>query len=137
MCVQHSNLASHTNINKLQITQNTALRIATVCTTDTNTQHLHDDTHTTHKGTTPTTRITTNNTPDIRNKQHTTTHTDYTTDIDRNTNTIDDAKIKTSMKHIHTTLVSTYLNNRQHSTAQPVVPWPYSKQTHVHYYFHL
>ena len=35
----------NTNINKLQITQNTALRIATGCTTDTNTQHLHDKTH--------------------------------------------------------------------------------------------
>ena len=31
-----------TNINKLQITQNTALRNETGCTTDTNTQHLHD-----------------------------------------------------------------------------------------------
>ena len=39
-----SPLASDTNINKLQITQNTALRIATVCTTETNT-HLHDETH--------------------------------------------------------------------------------------------
>ena len=37
--------ASDTNINKLQITQNTALRKATECTTDTNTQHLHDETH--------------------------------------------------------------------------------------------
>ena len=41
-----SPLASDTNINKLQVTQNTALRIATGCTPDTNTQHLHDETHT-------------------------------------------------------------------------------------------
>ena len=40
-----SPLASDTNINKHQITQNTALRIATGCTTDTNT-HLHDETQT-------------------------------------------------------------------------------------------
>ena len=40
-----SPIASDTNINKLQITQNTALRIATGCTTYTNTQHLHDKTH--------------------------------------------------------------------------------------------
>ena len=37
-------IASDTNINKLQITQNTALRIVTGCTTDTNRQHLHDET---------------------------------------------------------------------------------------------
>ena len=40
-----SPIASDTNINKLQITQNTAHRIATGCRADTNTQHLHDDTH--------------------------------------------------------------------------------------------
>ena len=40
-----SPIASDTNINKLQITQNTAPRIVTGCTTDTNTQHLHDETH--------------------------------------------------------------------------------------------
>ena len=37
--------ASETNIDKLQIVQNTALRIATGCTHDTNTQHLHDETN--------------------------------------------------------------------------------------------
>ena len=37
--------ASKTNIDKLQIVQNTALRIATGCTHDTNTQHLHDETN--------------------------------------------------------------------------------------------
>ena len=37
--------ASETNIDKLQIVQNTALRIATGCTHDTNTQHLHDKTN--------------------------------------------------------------------------------------------
>ena len=45
--------------HKLQITQNTALRIATGCTTDTNTQHLYDETHILrHRGTHPTKRIT-------------------------------------------------------------------------------
>ena len=38
--------ASETNIDILQIVQNTALRIATGCTHDTNTQHLHDETNT-------------------------------------------------------------------------------------------
>ena len=66
-----SPFASDTNINKLQITQNTALRIATGWTTDTNTQHLHDETHTTTEGTPPTTcnientKITTPHTPTI------------------------------------------------------------------------
>ena len=51
-----------------------------------------------------------------RKKQTTYNNTDYTTNIDTNPNTIDDAKIKTHMKHIHTTTVSIYLNNRQHNT---------------------
>ncbi|MGK2940486.1 MAG: reverse transcriptase domain-containing protein [Immundisolibacter sp.] len=40
-----SPIVSNTNINKLQTTQNTALRIATGCTADTNAQHLHEETH--------------------------------------------------------------------------------------------
>ena len=44
--------ASDTNINKLQITQNTALRIAT------HNIYTTKHTHSTHKGTLPTTRIT-------------------------------------------------------------------------------
>ena len=39
-----SPITSNTNINKLQTIQNTALRIATGCTADTNIQHLHDET---------------------------------------------------------------------------------------------
>ena len=37
--------ASNTNIDKLQIVQNTALRIATGCTHDTDTHPLHDETN--------------------------------------------------------------------------------------------
>ena len=37
--------ASETNIDKLQIVQNSALRMATGCTHDTNTQHFHDETN--------------------------------------------------------------------------------------------
>ena len=37
-------IISQTNINKVQIIQNAALRIATGCTRDTNIQHLHDET---------------------------------------------------------------------------------------------
>ena len=39
-----SPIVSHTNLNKLQITQNSALRLATGCTKDTNIQHLHEET---------------------------------------------------------------------------------------------
>ena len=39
-----SPLAPSTSINKLQVTQNAALRTATGCTQDTNIQHLHDKT---------------------------------------------------------------------------------------------
>ena len=39
-----SPLASSTNINKLQVMQNAALRTTTGCTQDTNIQHLHDET---------------------------------------------------------------------------------------------
>ena len=39
-----SPLSSSTSINKLQVMQNAALRIATGCTPDTNMQHLHDET---------------------------------------------------------------------------------------------
>ena len=99
-----SPLASYTNINKLQITQKNALRIATGCTTDTNTQHLHDETHTLlpitrvtdkTKITTPTTshHITTQQTTPRRKNQTTYNNTDYTTDSDTNPNTIDDAKL--------------------------------------------
>ena len=38
-----SPLASSTSINKLQVMQNTAVRTATLCTQDTNIQHLHDE----------------------------------------------------------------------------------------------
>ena len=85
--------ASKTNIDKLQIVQNTALRIATGCTHDTNTQHLHDETnvlpihqhlqlhasqirqkaqHPTH----PLHKLTIHpHTPRLKNKQHSTTPT--------------------------------------------------------------
>ena len=39
-----SPILASTNLQKLQVIQNNALRIATGCTKDTNTQHLHDET---------------------------------------------------------------------------------------------
>jgi hypothetical protein len=43
-CTVWAPIASNTNINKLQTIQNSALRIATGCTRDTNKQHLHEET---------------------------------------------------------------------------------------------
>ena len=143
----------------------------TGCTTDRNTQHLHDDTHTLpikehlqlyasqirQKSQDPTHLlhyITTQQTTPRRKKQTTHNTTDYSADIDTDPNSIDDAKNKTNMKHIHicTTLVSTCFNNRQHNKSQtpyhsqyitpkqhpppeqPVVPWPNSEQTNIPYY---
>ena len=40
-----SPIASTTGITKLQTIQNMALRIATGCTSDTNSQHLHNETN--------------------------------------------------------------------------------------------
>src|SRR6187401_2868031 len=39
-----SPIIKETNLNKLQVTQNAALRIATGCTSDTHIQHLHAET---------------------------------------------------------------------------------------------
>ena len=96
--------------------------------------------HFAHMGTPPTTRITdktkitTTHTPTTlhyittqqttlrRKKQTIYNNTDYTTDIDTNPKTIDDAKIKTTIKHIHITIVSTYLNNRQHNKVTNTIP---------------
>ena len=136
-----SPLTSDTNINKLQITQNTALIITTWCTADTtHTPSTRRNTHNTHKQTSPTTRITdktkitTPHTPTTlhhittqqiklrHKKQIPYNNTDYTTHIDINPNTIDDAKIKTNRKHIHTTIVSPYLNNRQHNKVTNTIP---------------
>ena len=39
-----SPLAYSTSINKLRVMQNEALKTETVCTQDTNIQHLHDET---------------------------------------------------------------------------------------------
>src|SRR5437867_1131310 len=41
-----SPVISDTNLHKLQTTQNNALRVITGCTSDTNTQHLHQETKT-------------------------------------------------------------------------------------------
>ena len=96
------------------------------------------NTHSAYKGTPPITRITDKTkaqqpthplhyitkqqTTPRRTKQTTYNNTYYTTNINTNPNTIDDAKIKTNMEHIHTNIVNTYLNNRQHNKITNTIP---------------
>ena len=96
------------------------------------------NTHTTHNGTPPTarityeTRITTPHTPaTLHHNTTSNTHTSetnnvhkiyYTTDVDTNPSTINDGKIKTNMRHIHTTMVNTCFNDRQHNKVTSTMP---------------
>ena len=79
-----SPLASSTNINKLQVMLNAALRIATGCTQDINIQHLHDkNTHTSH------TRAPT--------APHVTIQTENTTSITQTYNILQHSKAKNTV----------------------------------------
>ena len=124
--------ASETNIDKLQIVQNTALRIATGCTHDTNTQHLHDETnvlpihqhlqlhasqirqkaqHPTH----PLHKLTIHpHTPRLK-KQTTFNNTNYTTNIDTHPDTVTQQQISVNSTQIHTNIVQSHLMQRNHN----------------------
>ena len=104
---RHKHTTSTRRNTTLPIREHLQLRI-TYKTTNHNTPHTH---YTTSQQTTP-----------RRKKQtHTTTQTTPQT-LTENPNTIDDATIKTNMKHIHTTIVSIYLNNRQHNKVTNTIP---------------
>ena len=120
--------ASETNIDKLQIVQNTALRIATGCTHDTNTQHQHDETNILpihqhlqlhasqirQKAQNPTHQLTIYpHTPRLK-KQTTFNNTNYTTNIDTHPNTVRQQHITTNSTQIHTSIVQTHLLQRNH-----------------------
>ena len=115
-----SPLASLTSINKLQIMQNTALRTATGCTQDRNTHTSHTraptaprvtiqtktqhSSHPLHKHTTyfNTTRL----------KNTLFNNYRYTTNIPTYPHTITTTDIRTTMRHIHTYIVSWHLATR-------------------------
>ena len=135
--------ASETNIDKLQIVQKTALRIATVCTHDTNTQHLYDETNVlpihqhlqrhasqirqkapntpttqtdnppTHTPTTQTDNPPTH-TPRLK-KQTTFNNINYTTNIDTHPDTVTQQQISANSTQIHTNIVQTHLLQRNHN----------------------
>jgi hypothetical protein len=137
-----SPIASHTNINKLQIIQNNALRIATGCTRDTNIQHLHDECSilplTQHMQIHASQLLQKSQHPDHplhpltllphppRTKKPTIFHNNaYTINIPTDNTNITHDTIKQNMRIIHTRAVQTHLNNRQHNklincTAPPI-----------------
>ena len=120
-----SPLASSTSINKLQVMQNAALRIATGCTQDTNIQHMHDETliltihehlqlHASQykrKTQRPSHKHTAYfNTPRLKNTIF--KNGRNTTSIPTDPHTITTTDIKTTMHHIHTSIVSRHLATR-------------------------
>ena len=122
---------TETNIDKLQIVQNTDLRIATGCTHDTNTQHLHDETnvlpihqhlqlhasqirqkaqHPTH----PLHKLTIH--PHTsRLKKNPFNNINYTTNIDTHPDTVTQQQISANSTQIHTSIVQTHLMQRNHN----------------------
>ena len=108
-----SHLASSTSINKLQGMQNAALRTATGCTQDTNIQHLHDDTYTSHTQapTAPRITIQTENTTSITSHPlH--KHTTYFNTPRLKITIFNNGRYTTNIRHIHTSIVSRHLATR-------------------------
>ena len=127
----YSPLITNTLYNNLQTVDNTAKRIITGCTTDTRTQHLHDETATLPikehfqlhasilrqkaTGTTHPLHPLLRQPPPDRNMKETIFHnTDFTTNIDHTSAT--DDNIRQNNKDIHTSIVQQYLSSRQHNT---------------------
>ena len=123
-------IISDKQLTALQVTQNQGLRIATGCTSDTNINHIHDETkilqiekhlrlhssqlrqkasHPDH----PLHRLTTRPQPPRLKKKTIFNNNQYTLNIDPDpTHAIDENTIKRNMKTIHTTIVQDHLSNR-------------------------
>ena len=123
-------IISDKQLTALQVTQNQGLRIATGCTSDTNINHIHDETkilpiekhlrlhssqlrqkasHPDH----PLHRLTTQPQPPRLKKKTIFNNNQYTLNIDPDpTHAIDENTIKRNMKTIHTTIVQDHLSNR-------------------------
>ena len=123
-------IISDKQLTALQVKENQGLRIATGCTSDTNTNPIHDETkilpiekhlrlhssllrqkasHPDH----PLHRLTTQPQPLRLKKKTIFNNNQYTLNIDQDpTLAIDENTIKRNMKTIHTTIVQDYLNNR-------------------------
>ena len=121
-----SPLASSVSINNLQGMQNAALRTATGCKEDTNIQHLHDETLTlpihAHLQLHASLYKQKTQHPSHPLYKHTSTlqgskptifsNGRYTTNIPTYPNTITTTDIKTNMRHIHTSIVSSHIATR-------------------------
>ena len=123
-------IISDKQLTALQVTQNQGLRIAAGCTSDTNINHIHDETkilpiekhlrlhssqlrqkasHPDH----PLHRLTTQPQPPRLKKKTIFNNNQYTLNIDPDpTHAIDENTIKRNMKTIHTTIVQDHLSNR-------------------------
>ena len=123
-------IISDKQLTALQVKENQGLRIATGCTSDTNINHIHDETkilpiekhlrlrssqlrqkasHPDH----PLHRLTTQPQPPQLKKKTIFNNNQYTLNIDPDpTLAIDENTIKRKMKTIHTTIVQDHLNNR-------------------------
>ena len=123
-------IISDKQLTALQVKENQGLRIATGCTSDTNINHIHDETkilpiekhlrlhssllrqkasHPDH----PLHRLTTQPQPPRLRKKTIFNNNQYTLNIDPDpTLAIDENTIKRNMKTIHTTIVQDHLNNR-------------------------
>ena len=123
-------IISDKQLTALQVTQNQGLRIATGCTSDTNINHIHDETkilpiekhlrlhssqlrqkasHPDH----PLHRLTTQPQPPRLKKKTIFNNNQYTLNIDPDpSHAIDENTIKRNMKTIHTTTVQDHLSNR-------------------------
>ena len=123
-------IISDKQLTALQVKENQGLRIATGCTSDTNINHIHDETkilpiekhlrlhssqlrqkasHPDH----PLHRLTTQPQPPRLKKKTIFNNNQYTLNIDPDpTHAIDENTIKRNMKTIHTTIVQDHLNNR-------------------------
>ena len=111
---------------------NHTLRIATGCTHDTNTQHLHDETNVlpihqhlqlhasqirqkTQHPTHPLHKLTIHpHTPRLK-QQTTFNNINYTTNIDTHPDTVTQQQISTNSTQIHTSIVQTNLLQRNHN----------------------
>ena len=124
-----SPIVAPTNINKLQVIQNTALRIATGCTKDSNIEHLHNETkilpmtehlklhssqlrqqtqHPNHP-----LHAFTRQPPPNRYKKQTIfdNNNNYTYNIDLEPDMADNITIKQNIKDIHTSITQNYLHS--------------------------
>ena len=135
-----SPIASTTGITKLQTIQNMALRIATGCTSDTNIQHLHNETnilplsahlklhssqlrqksqHPTH----PLHKFTVL-TENERHKKQTIfdNNNNYTVNINMKSDLICEDLIQSNLKLIHSHIVSNHLSQRPNKVLQDQTP---------------